>query len=454
VVRSVILEELFFVHAVQVELLGKSKRRVVWALCVTAVVLLVLAPLRFVSLLNDALAGKPEYVRVLTGTFARQLGTQMQMQVPVIVERDEHAPCPAVNGLSLPDEQIRGTIYLLAYSEQQRLTCLTTYIIPATDPSGFSTVRSFKPAEGKNYGPQLPAVVKAIPETRIVHPYAPEYLKRLHWRYKPHFPLSPSEAASLTSQSYYSGTKPQGDSFSIDFDYGELRARVAQRHLKTNAVLSWLLVGDAALFLFLLGKLWLLYRHSSQYSRLYELKLRPGVFLKRNIATELDAARRQYFERQRETQARLREQEKLRALRTTWQESLRSALPNLTDEQLRGRVQECVEQDSQDLEQLKSLWVEVQERVGAKTPADKLNLLLESIKPYCTEQEFRTSRDEAFAVLTKSGFRAARSFAIALHDQFKARAREIEELESPNRSIAQVDRNRGSGERALRQSIP
>lgn len=398
--------------------------------------LLVISVFRLVPWVNDALSGKPEYVRSLTETFARQLAARIQMQSPVIVEHDEHGTCQAVNAPPMPDQEIRGTIYLLTYSEQQRLTCLTTYIVSATDVSGFPTVHTFTPAEGKNYGPRLLAAVKAIPETRIIHAYAPEYLKRLHWRYNPHFPLSPSEAASLTSQSYYSGTRPQGDSLSIDFDYGELRAEVAQRHRKTNLVFSWLLVGGVALILFSLGKLWLLYRLSSQYSRLYELKLTPGVFLKANIATELDAARRQYFERQRETLARLREREKLQYLRQTWQEGLRSALPNLADKQLRGRVQECLECDLGDLEQLKCLWVEVQERMGAKTPADKLNLLLESVKPYTTEEEFRVGRDETLAMLAKSGFRAARSFAIALHDQFKARAREMEELERPERNIA------------------
>lgn len=419
----------------QIELLDKGKRRILLVLCLAAALLLVNSVLRFVPWVNDSLSGKPHYVRVLTETFARQFATQTQMQFPVIVEHDEDGTCSPVNVPPVPDDEIRGTIYLLTYSEQQHLTCITIYVVPI-DASRFSNLRSFTAAEGRNFGPKLLSTIKASAEDRVIHQYAPEYLKRLHWRYKPHFPLSPSEAASLKSQSYYSGAKQPADSVNIDLDYGELRAEVAQRHGKLNVALSSLLIGASALLLFLLGKLWPLYKHSSQYASLYELNLTPRVFLKGNIATELTAARCRYFERQQETQARLREQEKLRTLRNTWQEGLRSALPSLTDEQLRARVQECLEHEPQDLEQLESLWVEVQERTGAKTPADKLNLLLESLKPYCTEEEFRGSRDEAFAILTKSGFRTARSFAIALHDQFKARAREIEELESADRNIA------------------
>ena len=250
--------------AAQIELLDRSKRRTLFVLYLSTVVLLVLSALRFVPRLNDALSGKPAYVRILTETFARQLVAQTQMQFPVIVEHDEHAQCQAVDALSIPEEETRGIIYLLTYSEQQHLTCITTYLVPL-DVSSFSTLRSFTPAEGQNYGPALLGTSKAIPQDRIVHPYALEYLKRLHWRYKPHFPLLPSEAASLTSQSYYSGSTQAGDSVSIDFDYGELRAEIAKRHQRVNVGLSALLVGGAALILLLLRKLALLYRASSRY---------------------------------------------------------------------------------------------------------------------------------------------------------------------------------------------
>jgi hypothetical protein len=423
------------VDAAQIELLGRSKRRAVLVLCLTAVVLLVVSAWRFVPRLNDALSGKAEYVRILTETFGRQLATQTQMQFPVIVEQDEHGTCQVVSAPSIAEEEIRGTIYLLTYSEQQNLTCITTYVVPM-DASGGSTLRGFGPAEGKNYGPVLLGTVKAIAEDRIVHVYAPEYLRRLHWRYTPHFPLSPSEAASLRSQSYYSGDTQPGGSVSIDFDYGELRAEIAKRHQIVNSGLSALLIGCVGVSIFLLRNLALAFRALSQYCRVYHLQLTPRVFLKGTVATELSVARRRYFGRQQQDQSRRREEEKLRALRTGWQEGLRSALPNLTDEHLRTRVQECLEHKRQDLEQMKSLWVEVQERTGLKTPADKLNLLLESAKPYCTEEEFLAARAEAFAILNKSGFRTARTFATTMHDQFKIRAREMEELENSGQSIA------------------
>jgi hypothetical protein len=180
------------VDAAQVELLERNKRRIFFALCLIFVGLLVSLALRFVPRLNDALSGKPEYVRILMETFGRQLATQTQMQFPVIVDQDQHGTCLAVSGPSIPEEEIRGTIYLLTYSEQQNLTCISTYVVPM-DASRFSTLRGFGPAEAKNFGPALLGPVKA------------------------------------------------GGSVSIDFDYGELRAEVALRHRNVNVALSWLL---------------------------------------------------------------------------------------------------------------------------------------------------------------------------------------------------------------------
>src|SRR5436190_20242582 len=66
------------VDAAQIELLDRSKRRTLFVLYLTTVVLLVLSALRAVPRLNDALSGKPAYVRILTETFARQLVAQTQ----------------------------------------------------------------------------------------------------------------------------------------------------------------------------------------------------------------------------------------------------------------------------------------------------------------------------------------------------------------------------------------
>jgi len=384
--------------------------------------------LRFVPRINDALAGTPEYVRVLTESVAEQMDAQSHQQFPVIVEQKENGPCSEVKEPTVPEKDSQGILYVLTYSESQHLTCVTAYSVP-TETGKFSTMYTIAPEQGRNYGPTLLHPVRAAPVQSFIRVYSLEYLKRLHWRYKPHFPLSPSEAASLASRSYYSGDKKPGESAGIEFNYEEIRAEVAKAHNLGNLIVSFLLIGCAAVLLSAILALVSVYRRSARYCRLYHWELTVAAFLKKDFAGRVAVARRQFFERQKETQDRLREKEKLRLLRERWEASLHSSLPNLNDEQMRMRVQEALESGSLDLEGMKALWLEIQEKAGQKTPGERLSLLLESVRPYCTEEEFQACRAEVFAMLSNSGFRPARKLAISMHDQFKARAREMEGLE-------------------------
>ena len=98
--------------------------------------------------------------------------------------------------------------------------------------------------------------------------------------------------------------------------YRHAKESILLRHQIVNSGLSVLLTDCVAVSILLLRKLALAFRALSQYGRVYQLQLTPRVFLKGNVATELSLAWRRYFERQQQTQARLREEEKLRALRT------------------------------------------------------------------------------------------------------------------------------------------
>jgi hypothetical protein len=302
--------------------------------------------------------------------------------------------------------------------------------------SRFSNVRNITPIEGKNYGPRLLESVNAVAVDRSVHVYSAEYLKRLHWRYNPHFPLSPSEAAALASRSHYSGSSQADESAHVELNYDQVRAEVAKSHERVNFALTLLLIGSAVMLLGMVCALVLVFRVSSQYCRVYHLELTFGAFLKQHLAVKASVARRQYFKQQQETQGQLREQERLRLLRVAWEENLRSVLPNLADEQLRLKIRECLGAASPDLERTKALWMGIQEQAGQKKPAEKLSLLLESVRPYCTEEEFQVCQSEAFAILAKSGFKAARKFATTMHDEFRIRAREMEELERSGQNLA------------------
>ena len=166
-----------------------------------------------------------------------------------------------------------------------------------------------------------------------------------------------------------------------------------------------------------------------QTLRLYERELPVGAFLAQDLSLVVTTARNKYFEQQRKTATRQRKQEALRSFRNHMEEGLRSALVNVHDKNLRQKIQECLGVQPPDLDRMKQLWGELQEALGHKTPEERLALLLESLKPYCTEEEFNDCRAEALAVLAQSGFKSARKLAVAMHDQFRLRAREMEELE-------------------------
>jgi hypothetical protein len=412
----------------QFDQVERGRRRILSVLVLILLGLGLCLAVRLLPSLNDAVSGKPEYVRFLTESFARQLAEQTRLEFPVIVEHEESGSCQAVNTPPIPDSDVQGNLYILTYSENQRFTCTTGYLIPV-DASKFPNIRSITPGEGKNFGPLLLHTVKAVPYDRSGHLYAPEYLRRLHWRYTPHFPLSPSEAQQMAGRSYNSGAgKPDGTAH-IEIDYQEIRAQVAKHHNDVNFRLSLLLLGGITMLLIAVTRLIALYKTASQDCRIYHLDLTPKIFLTQNVASNLIAARRRFFQEQQEGQTQQQEKEKLRLLRIGWEQSLRSALTKLNDDRLRRAIQDCLAAESPDVEQMKALWMEIQEQAGQTTPEEKLSLLLETVFPYCTEEEYQACRREAFEIFNKSGFKPARKFTINMHDQLKRRAREMEEMD-------------------------
>ena len=219
-------------------------------LCLTAVALLVVSALRFVPRLNDALSGKAEYVRILTETFGRQFATQTQMQFPVIVEQDEHGTCQAVSAPSIAEEEIRGTIYLLTYSEQQNLTCITTYVVPM-DASGSQPYAASGRLKERTTVQHFSARSRRLRKTALSTCMLLNIEKT---------PLAIHAALPSVAQRGSEPEKPillfrrhaTRGSVSIDFDYGELRAEIAKRHQIVNFGLSVLLIGCVAVFTLLL----------------------------------------------------------------------------------------------------------------------------------------------------------------------------------------------------------
>jgi hypothetical protein len=155
-------------------------------------------------------------------------------------------------------------------------------------------------------------------------------------------------------------------------------------------------------------------------------------FLRQNMKQRTSVARAKYFEQEHQGQVQQRKEAMETSLRQDLEEKLRFALANLHDESLRKRVEEGIKAKSHDLDGIRQLWEEVQEAAGHKTPEERLALLLESITPYGTEDELNACGEEALRIFTNSGFREARNYAVAMHDQFRLRMREMEGGEGNN----------------------
>ncbi|MCI0352621.1 MAG: hypothetical protein L0Z53_24640, partial [Acidobacteriales bacterium] len=111
-----------------------------------------------------------------------------------------------------------------------------------------------------------------------------------------------------------------------------------------------------------------------------------------------------------------------------YREEVEKVLPllsaRLLDEEHVRRIEAC--RHTEDPGKLKDLLSELREQLAEKTPDEKLNLLLESLKAYCSNEEYLECRDQSFVTLREEGFRAARQQVVEMHKQFRLRAQELD----------------------------
>jgi hypothetical protein len=416
--------------APQIETLQRRKQRALVVFIATGFALLLACMLRLIPGLNDFLAGRPQYAKALTTLMAQEFGKVAQGRFPVLL-RGEDDSCNPVPPVEIADDKIAGILYILTYSEKNRFSCMSSFAVPV-DPSKFANLQTLQPGAEWAAGPSIDRPIKAIPVARNLHIYPAAYLESLHWRMTPRFPISANEAASLAPKHYESRnpTVPPDAHANIDIDFDKARALVRQPHDKTNFGLSLALTCFGFVLLYCALLLIYLYRQSSRYLRVYGESLAFSDFLRQDMTQRASLARAKYLEQEHQRQAQQRKEAMEASLRQDLEEKLRFALANLHDESLRKRIEECLNARSHDLDGVRQICEEVQEAAGHKTPEERLALLLESITPYCTEDELNACREEALRIFTNSGFREARNYAVAMHDQFRLRMRIIEEDEA------------------------
>jgi hypothetical protein len=378
--------------------------------------------LRFVPAANNWLSGPAQPVRALTRALARITAEQVHSEFPVLVVRDENSHCESVTRVDAG--ALPGTVYYVwSYSEQQHFSCLTSYAVPEDGFQGREDrVVIVDSARAESFGRRLDEPVRVIPFDRSLRVHGVEYLYMLDWRTEVHFPLTHEVAAG---QTFYnretSGKNPRGEDVEISF--AELRADVARRHNWVNLAL-WSGVGLALLLLAktslnLLG----LYR---QFIRQYADDGSPLSYSS-FMMDDLNARAAQAEKRKREQRELGQQEARSRRLRAEMEEKLRYVLETTTDESLRSRIASCLADPQTTPAAMQALLEEVQQQPLQKSPQERLEALLDSFQQYCTEEEWEMCSDQAHSILKQAGFRAAREYAIEMHDQFRAREKAKEE---------------------------
>jgi hypothetical protein len=413
----------------QIETLQRRKQRTLVVFITAGIALLLACLLRLIPGLNDFLAGRPPYAKALTTLMAQEFGKVAQGRFPVLL-RGKDDSCNPVPPVKIADDQIAGILYILTYSEKNRFSCMTSYAVPV-DPSKFANLQTLQPGAEWAAGPSIDRPINTIPVARSQHIYPAAYLESLHWRMTRRFPISANEAVNLAPKHYESRNPavPSDSKANIDIDFEKARTLVRQPHDKTNFWLSLVLACLGLVALHCALVLIYLYRQSTRYLWAYGESLAFSDFLRQDMKQRGSVVRTKYLEQEHYRQAQQRKDAMEASLRQDLAEKLRFALGNLHDESLRKRVEKSLNAKSHDLDAMRQLWAEVQEAAGHKTPEERLALLLESITPYCTEDELNDCREEALRIFTNSGFREARNYAVGMHDQFRLRMRNIEEGE-------------------------
>lgn len=251
-------------------------------------------------------------------------------------------------------------------------------------------------------------------------------LSLLHWRAK-NDPFTLGRVGDARVHRSVSESLPVS-SVDVSIQFEDLRAGVARRHNTVNAALASLMGVSFFLTTVASTRTWILYQSFRRTLLPYHAEVTFRAFLRNRLTTLSDRAR----EAHRAEQRRLLEETRAAIVAKRSKEALRGRLESLhdalRDAEKRRRIQECLKYE--DVERMRLLVEELEGQAGQKTEEERLTLLLDTLKEYCTSEELDRCRLEAFQILGARGFREARSFVVQAHDQFHAKARELEKKEA------------------------
>lgn len=361
-----------------------------------AILLFISLLLRLVPDLNDKLSGAPGYMEKFANTMAPQIAATLHDEYPVLVVREEELDCRSVNQQDVSDYY--DALYMLSFSEKAWALCLTVYA-KVSGGANFADTTIIPADIGMNYGRPFSAQVRAVALQRNLTVFTPEYLALLHWRTK----VDPSGRMAAGRTERF--TNPSATITFADLSVGilDLRAEFAKRHTAINRILLGIIVLTAGALASSSWRLWVLYRRSVQYCRSYEFDLHLRGFLTTDIAALGEHIQTAYNQRQQQLYAQARAENLLGRAKEEMRRRLEALLALLRDDNHQQLIQGCLARD--EWGEMRAVLTQLQVQAAQRTPEERLGLLLESLKEYCSSDEIERCSTEAFDVLSKLGFR-------------------------------------------------
>ena len=382
---------------------------------------------RFVPVVDDHLSGAPEYVRSITNMMAEDLTKKFAGRYPVIVIESDEQDCQPVQPVGSVET---ADIDLISYSELFQSLCVTQGRTVNLNAELTRTI-IVSQATGLNYGRRLEAPVRVVPIQRYPAHFPSTFLSSFHWRARP----APEDLHGMQlSQLPDSLIQQELRGFSIDIV--SLRKKVAERHNATNRLLSLCLGSMILAFLAVVYRLRFLHHKLRRHCRLYGFDLTFSTYLNKNASEIANCARASYYTKHGELLAQVRAEKISHRAEHKAREGLLALFQTTRDGQQRARIQSCLGRCN--LAEMQNLLHDLESHLQDRTPEERLDSLLESLKEYCVEgEEVEVYRKEAFEIFRNHGFRNAREFLVHAHEELRFRARESERRKIAEKSHAQ-----------------
>jgi len=342
--------------------------------------LVVLCSFRFIPPLNDLLSGPFEPLRWISDRLAHETATQVDSGITVATIPGDTGTCSAATGAAPDDET--SIVYVVRFSEPAHSLCMTTYALVPRSARGTQVIDL---RQAHFYSRSVPGVFAVVPIGHMGVTFPSTYITLLDWRTTP----TPALLAKAGIVQFQHKTDFSGpiSTASVNLDFNDLRAAIAQRHRYVNTVLDG---GCAALLVLVIAPYFALLVQFRRFAARCPIQGRHPfiVFLSTQLPELIEIQQHGQLER-------------LRA--------------NIEHQRIERRALAAAQPHPQPV-------------IRESNSIERFDLLLESLKPLCTDpEEFQGYRAEAEQILLAKGFRPARGFIVNLYSQLRERSLSSEE---------------------------